>query len=131
MHTSERADGTAKRLRRDANLSEQRLWKVLKKLDLGGGHFRRQAPLGPYIVDFVHHGARLVIEVDGGIHRLPAVTQRDEEREAWLTQRRYAVVRVTNTEALYAPHDIAQRIADQFGAGAPTPTPPREGEGLR
>ncbi len=102
-----------------------------RKLDLNGGHFRRQAPFGPYIVDFVHHAARLIFEVDGGVHALPDVARRDAERDAWLTQRRYAVVRVSNAEALYAPHDIAQRIADQVSVGAPTPTPPREGEGLR
>jgi very-short-patch-repair endonuclease len=101
LHTSERSDAAAKRLRRKPTPAEQRLWKVLKTLKLNGSHFRRQVAFGPYIVDFVCHGARLVVEVDGGIHRLPEVAARDAEREAWLTRRRYAVVRITNEQALF------------------------------
>ena len=116
MQTSERADRTAKRLRGATTLAEQRLWKALRKLDLNGSHFRRQAPFGPYIVDFVCHAVRLVVEVDGGIHRHPEVAARDAEREAWLTQRRYAVIRVSNAEALYDTETIAQRIAGACSA---------------
>jgi very-short-patch-repair endonuclease len=130
VHSSQRAEQAAKRLRKAATLAEQRLWTVLRRLDLGGGHFRRQAPFGPYVVDFVHHGARLIVEVDGGVHRLPEVARNDAEREAWLTQRRYVVIRVANAEALYEADTIAQKIAATVNAGAPNPTFPRTGKGL-
>jgi very-short-patch-repair endonuclease len=106
------------------------MWKALRKLDLGPSHFRRQAPFGPYVVDFVCHAARLVVEVDGGVHRLPEVAARDAERQAWITERGYALVRVASSDALFNTQAVAERIAQSISAGAPTPTPPHEGEGL-
>jgi very-short-patch-repair endonuclease len=123
IHTSDRGDRAAKRLRGDQTAAEKSLWKVLRKLDLNGTHFRRQAPFGDYIVDFVCHGARLVIEVDGGIHRWDVVAARDAERETWLKTRGYRVVRITNEQALSDPHAAVERIAGEIGARTPTPTP--------
>jgi very-short-patch-repair endonuclease len=123
IHTSQRGDRQAKRLRANATLPEERLWQVLRKLDLDGGHFRRQAPFGPYIVDFICHRARLIIEVDGGVHALPTVAARDAEREAWLRSRGYAVVRVTNEDALYEARRVAERIAEMLGDRTPQPDP--------
>nr|WP_264373000.1 DUF559 domain-containing protein [Chromobacterium rhizoryzae] len=58
----------AKSLRRNMTDAEQRLWKRLRAHRLNGEKFRRQQPIGPYIVDFVHFGSRLIIEADGGQH---------------------------------------------------------------
>ena len=127
--TSERSDRNAKRLRADMTPAEASLWKVLRKLDLEGSHFRRQAPFGAFVVDFVCHQHRLVIEVDGGIHRLDVVAARDAERESWLNARGYRVVRITNDEALFDPHAAVQRIAGKIGAGTPTPNPSPHGGG--
>ena len=129
IHTSERGDRAAKRLRGDATAAEKSLWKVLRKVDLSGTHFRRQAPFGAYLVDFVCHGARLIVEVDGGIHRLDVVAARDAEREAWLTARGNRVVRITNEEALFDPHAAVERIIGEIGAGTPTPNPSPQGGG--
>jgi len=129
IHTSERGDRTAKRLRADQTPSEKSLWKVLRKLDLNGTHFRRQAPMGDYIVDFVCHGARLVVEVDGGIHRWDVVAARDAEREDRLKTRGYRVVRITNEQALFDPHGAVERIAGEIGACTPTPNPSPQGGG--
>ena len=96
---------------------------MLRKLDLNGTHFRRQAPFGPYVVDFVCHRARLIVEVDGGIHRHPAVTARDAEREAWLLSRGYTVIRITNQDALFDPAGVATRIAGLIGLNTPNSTP--------
>ncbi|MGI8840376.1 MAG: endonuclease domain-containing protein [Caulobacteraceae bacterium] len=84
IHKSDRAFNGARRMRAPTR-SEAALWKILR--ELGGLHFRRQAPFGPYVVDFVCHRARLVVEVDGGIHDLAAVKARDERRDAWLAAR--------------------------------------------
>ena len=96
---------------------------ALRKLDLNGTHFRRQAPFGPYIVDFVCHRARLIVEVDGGIHNHPAVTARDAERETWLRQRGYSVIRIANQDALFDPAGVATRIAGLIGSKTLTSTP--------
>ena len=56
----------AKSLRRVMTRAETLLWRYIKAGHLDGLQFRRQAPMGPYIVDFVSHAAKLVIEVDGG-----------------------------------------------------------------
>jgi len=111
-------------MRREPTYAEKRLWKLLRNTDL---HFRRQAPMGPYVVDFVCHQHRLVIELDGGVHNLPDVTARDAERELWLTGRGYRVMRFWNDQS---PDDVLSMIFARLSADTPTPTPPRKGEGL-
>lgn len=59
----------ARCLRRTGTEAERRLWYRLRAGQIGGVKFRRQHPIGPYIVDFVCSSRRLVIEVDGGLHR--------------------------------------------------------------
>jgi very-short-patch-repair endonuclease len=113
-------------MRRAPTSSERTLWKVLRTLDL---HFRRQAPFGPYVVDFVCHRHRLIVEVDGGIHDLPAVTLRDAERDAWLTARGYRVMRFTNNQIDYDAHEVAQMILARVSADTPTPGPSPQGGG--
>ncbi|MBI1196928.1 MAG: DUF559 domain-containing protein [Phenylobacterium sp.] len=110
-------------MRRAPTFAEKQLWKVLRGTEL---HFRRQVPLGPYIVDFASHSARLIVELDGGVHRLSEVAARDADREAWLTGRGYSVMRFRNTER---PEDIVRTILDRLSAGAPTPNPSPQGGG--
>ena len=85
--------------------------------------------MGPYVVDFVCHSARLIIEVDGKVHTLPQVAQRDQARTAWLEGRGYRVLRVTNDEVTGDITTVLAQILSALGAGTPTPTPPRKGEG--
>jgi very-short-patch-repair endonuclease len=91
-----RAVSIARRLRREATPAEKRLWSALRQLRVERSHFRRQAPVGPYFADFVCHGAKLVIELDGGAHNAPDVAARDVERQAWIEARGYRVLRVAN-----------------------------------
>ncbi len=88
----------ARRLRREATPFERRLWAALKQLEGERGHFRRQAPIGPYFADFAHHGLRLVVELDGEQHGLEAARRRDETRTAYLERAGYRVVRFWNHE---------------------------------
>ena len=78
---SDHAVVVARRLRREMTPVEKRLWFELRRLPIQNSHFRRQAPFGPFIVDFVCHGARLVIEVDDGAHLAPDVALLDLERQ--------------------------------------------------
>ena len=88
----------ARRLRREATPAEKRLWLQLKQLELPGGHFRRQAPMGPYFADFVHFGCKLVVELDGGQHGMPDGIQRDAKRTAYLEAQGFQVLRFWNHE---------------------------------
>ena len=123
---SDRADAAARRMRRAPTYAEQRLWKLLRETRL---HFRRQAPLGPYIVDFVCHEHRLVVELDGGIHNLPNVIARDEVRELWLTGRGYRVMRFANEHAVSDTTSVVQMILARVSADTPTPNPSPQGGG--
>ncbi|MFT4251172.1 MAG: endonuclease domain-containing protein [Caulobacter sp.] len=129
LHTSERADRSARRMRREPTLAEKLFWKVLKKAEIPGSHFRRQASFGPYIVDFVCHHHRLIVEVDGGIHALETVAARDAERQAWLEARGYVVIRIPNELAIYDPQSAVQRVLSIIGADTPTPNPSPQGGG--
>jgi very-short-patch-repair endonuclease len=70
--------------RRAMSLPEVLLWKAIKGRRLGGLHFRRQHPIGRYVLDFYCHAARLAVEVDGQSHGLGDRPQRDERRDAWM-----------------------------------------------
>ena len=126
IHKSVRADRAARRMRRAPTYAEQRFWKVLRKTDR---HFRRQAPFGPYIVAFVCHEHRLIVELDGGIHDLPSVAARDVERDVWLTGRGYRVMRFTNQEVAADIDGVVQMILGRISADTPTPSPSPQGGG--
>lgn len=90
----------AKRLRRDATLAEQKLWQHLRNRRLAGVKFRRQMPIGPYVVDFISLEQGLVIEVDGSQHDEQAARKHDETRTADLNQQGFRVIRVWNNDVL-------------------------------
>ena len=85
----------AKHLRQHMTESENTLWRHLRAHRLNGEKFRRQQPIGTYVVDFVHFGARLIIEADGGQHN---GAPHDEKRDAWLHSQGFKVMRFWNNE---------------------------------
>ncbi|WP_202031852.1 endonuclease domain-containing protein [Paraburkholderia sacchari] len=87
----------ARLLRKNMTNAEQLLWRHLRAHRLCGEKFRRQHPIGPYIVDFMHFGARLIIEADGGQHNGSAT---DAVRDTWLRSRGFKVLRFWNDEIL-------------------------------
>ena len=86
----------ARELRRNKTKAEMLAWRSLKDRRLDGFKFRRQVPIESYIVDFYCHEAKLVIEIDGGIHSETEVFERDQKREARLRELGYTVVRFSN-----------------------------------
>ncbi|MEZ5839416.1 MAG: DUF559 domain-containing protein [Hyphomicrobiales bacterium] len=86
----------ARRLRRDMTGPERALWQRLRELKAQGFHFRKQAPIGPYVVDFAWLAGRLVIEIDGDTHANPAAAEKDEDRDAFLRHRGFEVLRFSN-----------------------------------
>jgi very-short-patch-repair endonuclease len=103
----------------------------LRKLKAFGFHFRRQAPIGHYIVDFASLGARIVIEVDGGQHALHEGLRSDRERDAFLRSQGFRILRFWNSDVDQNLNGVMEGI---FAAlKAPTPVlrtdPPHKGEG--
>jgi len=64
------------------------LWLQLKGRKVEGMQFRKQHPIGPYVLDFYCHAARLCVEVDGEVHSRARVPSRDAERDRWLSDAR-------------------------------------------
>ena len=74
----------ARRLRANSTNAEALLWRELRKLETKGTHFRRQVPIGRYVVDFACMASRLIVEVDGSQHGEEPNASRDEARTRWL-----------------------------------------------
>jgi very-short-patch-repair endonuclease len=117
-HTSVAAD-RARQLRSSMTISEARLWNRLRRGGLGV-RFRRQVPIGVWIVDFATFDPRLVIEVDDRSHHW-----RDEtERTAYLEARGFAVLRIPNrlvATDLDAAVGLARNWVDALGAKGEAP----------
>jgi|ERR1700735_2700244 very-short-patch-repair endonuclease len=108
----------ARRLRRDGTDVERTLWGALRER-LAPWKFRRQHPIGRYIVDFACPPRKLVIELDGGQHA--EMTQADERRSAELALHRYRVIRFWNNEVLDNLEGVLETIR---GALEAFPTSP-------
>jgi len=88
----------ARVLRKNPTEAERTLWKHLRLRQLEGQKFRRQQPLGLYIVDFICIEKRLIVELDGGQHSEQVAS--DAERTAWLEAQGFRVLRFWNHEVL-------------------------------
>jgi very-short-patch-repair endonuclease len=98
MRAPTKTIGTAQRLRRNLSVPEARLWNRLRWRPPGAPVFRRQHPIGPYVLDFYCAKARLAIEVDGAGHNMGDRPQRDIRRDAWLEAQGITVVRIAATD---------------------------------
>ena len=116
----------AKRLRRNMTDAERRLWSKLRSKQFLGMKFRRQHPIGPFIVDFVCLENNLVIELDGGQHALD--DDKDSARDEWLINEGFTVLRYWNNEALMETSSVLEDIKHKIMAHPP-PTPPLKGGG--
>jgi very-short-patch-repair endonuclease len=92
------ANERARNLRKRMSDGERKLWQALRARQMDGLRFRRQHPLGVYIIDFVCPEKRLIVEVDGGHHTAEAQMAHDQRRDRWLAAERYRVMRVPNIE---------------------------------
>ncbi|WP_309628981.1 endonuclease domain-containing protein [Brevundimonas sp.] len=84
----------ARAFRRALTPPEARLWRYLKGDQLGGLGFRKQHPIGPYILDFYCAAAKLAVEVDGATHDQPIQIAHDARRTAWLSGKGIRVIRI-------------------------------------
>jgi very-short-patch-repair endonuclease len=114
----------AKKLRANTTPHERILWRALKEIPIEGTHFRRQTPIGPYVVDFFCPAKQLIIEIDGGHHNEDATAKRDNERQIWLEQQGYQVIRFWNSEISSELNAVMERIyVELYGAREADATP--------
>ena len=88
--------------------AEQRLWMRLRANQLYGHRFRRQVPVGPYVVDFACLKARLVIELDGSQHA--KALERDQRRTAWLASQEFRLLRFWDNDVLLQTDGVLEAI---------------------
>jgi len=91
--------------------AEKKLWQYLRRQQLDGAHFRKQAPVGRFILDFLWVKAKLVVEVDGDSHASSA--EYDAERTRWLNEQKDCrVIRFTNAEILHNVEAVVEEIRE-------------------
>ncbi len=116
----------AKKLRKNSTQTENKLWFFLRAKRFEGLKFRRQHPLGPYIVDFVCLEKYLVIECDGGQHLDQA--KKDFKRDEWLQKEGFKVLRFWDDEVLKNIETVLEIILKTIRDHPPPhPLPSREG----
>lgn len=110
-----------------------KLWVKLREMKARGFHFRRQAPIGRYIVAFVCFAQSLVIEVDGGQHNLAAGIKSDIGRDAFLKSQGFRILRFWNSDLDRNIGGVAETVSDILNNPHPdrlSPIdPPHKGEG--
>ena len=116
----------AKQLRQAMTLPEVLLWKAIKGRKIHGLHFRKQHPLGPYVLDFYCDAEKLAVEVDGASHGLGDRPARDERRDAWLAAQGITTLRLSAALALSDMDAALRMILGHLEFGA-DPQPTRHG----
>lgn len=98
----------ARQLRKRSTDAERKLWLLLKNRRLGAYKFRRQVPLGNYIVDFLCYEKKLIVEVDGGQHN--SNVEYDMQRDAWLKKNGFKTIRFWNNQVLLNSDEVQLEI---------------------
>jgi very-short-patch-repair endonuclease len=119
----------AKSLRQRMTETEKLLWSQLRAKQLDGFKFRRQHPIWIFIADFYCHEAKLVVELDGGIHFQSGVKEYDFNRTAEIERFEIKVVRFKNEEVLQNLNEVLKKISDECKARSPSPALPLQGKG--
>ena len=112
--------GVARSLRKQSTDTEQYLWRHLRDRQLEGFKFRRQQPVGRYVVDFVNLEKKVVIELDGGQH---AVDPSDKMRDEWLRGEGYEVLRFWDNQVFSNLEGVLEKIRDALLTPHPNPLP--------
>lgn len=107
--------GNARRLRREMTDAERKLWYAVRARRFEGLAFRRQAPVGPFIVDFFCPKHRLIVELDGGQHGADQTLRYDAQRTAWLAANGYRVTRFWNRDVLTNFDGVLNAIREAIG----------------
>jgi very-short-patch-repair endonuclease len=113
-------------MRKEMTNAERRLWRAIRtRLPLEGTHFRRQVPIGSYIVDFCSYELMLIVEVDGDQHRFLRNRAHDERRTA---SQGYRVLRFSNRNVMVELDSVLDTIFAAVSTPSPYPSPQGRGE---
>ena len=113
----------AKKLRKQSTDTERQLWRYLRNRQMEGFKFRRQQPIGSYVVDFVDLERKVIVELDGGQHTL---NPEDKIRDEWLRVEGYRVLRFWDNEVFNNLTGVLETIRDALLTPHPTPLPQGE-----
>jgi len=116
----------ARALRQHLTASERRLWERLRARRLEGWKFRRQHPVGAYVVDFYCAEARLAVELDGAPHADPIRQEADAVRQEVLEERGIAVLRIASRRVFTELERVLEEIAAACRNRRPPPPPSTE-----
>ena len=105
----------ARHLRKDQTPGEKVLWNKLRANRFRGFKFRRQVPIGPYVVDFLCVEKKLIIEIDGDSHYEQGAHERDKKRERYLQTHRFNIIRFGNRQTCASIDDVLAEIARVLG----------------
>jgi len=115
----------ARSLRRESTGAERIVWAALRAHRLNGASFRRQAPIGPFIVDFLCNDAKLIVEIDGGQHFEAEHLACEARRDAYLRAKGFRVLRLNNHDVMTNRIGVLN-VIDGVVANAPSPPLPRK-----
>ncbi len=115
--------GIARKLRQNFTDTEQNLWRHLRNRQIEGFKFRRQQPVGRYIVDFVNLEKKVIIELDGGQH---TIGRGDRIRDEWLRTEGYKVLRFWDNQVFNNLEGVLETIRDALLTPHPDPLPQGE-----
>ena len=126
----------AQALRKNSSPIERKMWRLLFAFRTNGYHFRKQAPIGQYVVDFACHHAKLIIEVDGDTHGTALAMRADARRDDFLRSQGYMVLRFPNGDVVRNSRGVFETVEralrgkpTNHRVGHPLPVPPHKGEG--
>ncbi len=118
------ANERARALRKNQTEAERVFWRSVRSRQLDGHKFRRQQPIGEYIVDFICLEQKLIIELDGEQHACEPQKSLDKKRDAWLESLGYRVIRYWNHEIHENLHNMLSEIATYLQDRTYGPPPP-------
>ena len=122
----------SRELRKNMTPQERKLWSILRNRQFFNYRFRRQFPIGQYIVDFICREKKIIIEIDGGQHNEQQNIEYDNNRTKYLNSEGYKVIRFWNNEIDKNMSGVYNRLKEVFGVDdiitPPQPSPSREGE---
>jgi len=121
MHAPKPTVTNARRLRKEMTPPEVRLWFVLRRGGVDGFKFRRQHPVGPYVLDFFCAAARLDVEIDGYDHCINGRPERDARRDQWLLDQGIRTLRIPAHDVMQSLDGVLAAISARLGPNHPPP----------
>jgi very-short-patch-repair endonuclease len=113
VHNSRSLKDRRRELRKNSTTAESWLWYSLRDNKLGV-KFRRQHSIGGYIADFYCQKAKLIIELDGGVHNTSEAKEYDRIRDKYFEELEYKVLRFSNQEVLEKTEEVLNKITSNF-----------------